>query len=691
MKWRSFLLQFTITIFLAFLSLASSATMVPLKAFEDAQNSSASDVKLARHIHTTMRDLRRGRLSTRNTKTIYSLSKKSEFFDELTPLFRLMHELATKQSNRHNFSDSCNKIKNLDTKNLSIAQDFSSSSLSFCRNLFLAHMVKAKKHKLFSDSQEEFIQSALHKYLHGEYRRQFHSFLQTIPRNTQAHKFISAEISKQALLDKIVPDQEVLSFIEINPELTSFIQHKGLMFSENARHFKNEFRSLANQLTSLIRTEQLEDAGALLSQTFEFYQSNSKYLSSSFAWHSFNLAGKRFIYQKNFKFSEIAFEYALSIAPDSEKDESYFYKLWPHIIQKKYSPAAEIIEQHQLISGIDKRSSKLRYWISKTLFHTGEQKKAKEIYSQIADSEPLSFYGILALKELSLDSPAQISHQIIGKMRAPSSGVNPENLLPTQSFRKKLGRLSTWLDLDLNNYSYSEINDILDSSPEMLFKSGHAQLDSASLPKFLLHQMSYYFNTKKKYLHSFRLIYNALNRTDVKINGHLISSLYPLHYLEKVKSTNKNVDPLVILSLMRQESAFNPRAKSVAGARGLMQLMPATARMMHGRLRNVRLYDADFNIKLGTKYFQRLEKKYNGNLIDTLCAYNAGEGNLKKWKDDIFVFGEDNPLEKIEMIPFSETRKYVKLIYRNLFYYRLLTNDPMVGESLAETLRVSVN
>jgi soluble lytic murein transglycosylase len=55
------------------------------------------------------------------------------------------------------------------------------------------------------------------------------------------------------------------------------------------------------------------------------------------------------------------------------------------------------------------------------------------------------------------------------------------------------------------------------------------------------------------------------------------------------------------------------------------------------------------------------------------------------------VFGEDNPLEKIEMIPFNETRKYVKLIYRNLFYYRLLTNDPMIGESLAETLRVSVN
>lgn len=685
------MLQLTFALLITFSTLSLNAAIVPLKTFKEVQKTSANDVKLARHIHTTMRDLRRGRLSTRNTSTILSLSKKSAFFDELKPLFGLFHELATKQSNRHDFAKTCNQIEDLKTEDLSIAQDFGENALSFCRNLFLAHMIKAKKHEVFSDAQTEFLQKSLPHYLRGEYRRQFHSFLETIPLSTEAHNDISVEISRQARESRIVPDEKVLSFIAIDDKLTAFIQQSGLLFSENARHFKNEFRTLTNKVTSLIRSEELDEAAALLSQAYKFYQSNADYLSSSFAWHNFILSGKRFIYQKNYEFSQIAFEYALAVAPNSEKDESYFYMLWPHIIQKKYAPAVEIINKHNLLSNFEGRDSKLRYWISKSLYHTGDADQAHKLYSQIADSEPLSFYGILSLKELSLKNPAQISHKIIGKMRAPSSGISSDNLVPTEHFRKKLGRLSAWLDLDLNNYSYSEINDILSSSPQELFKSGHSELDSDSLANFLLHQMSYYFNTKEKYLHSFRLIYNALNRTDTKINGHLIGSLYPLHYLETVKKINSNVDPLVILSLMRQESAFNPRAKSVAGARGLMQLMPATARMMHGRMRTVRLYDANFNIQLGTKYFERLEKKYDGDLIDTLCAYNAGEGNLKKWKKDIFVFGEDSPLEKIEMIPFSETRKYVKLIYRNLFYYRLLTNDPMVGESLAETLRVSVN
>lgn len=685
------MLQLTFAIFVVISTFSLNAAIVPLKTFEEVEKTTPNDVKLARHIHSAMRNLQRGHLSTRNTSTILALSKKSDFFDELEPLFTLFQELAKKQSNRHHFAKTCNQIEGLKTDKLSIAKDFGAKALSFCRNLFLAHMIKAKKHKVFSNDQIQFIQRALPYYLRGEYKLQFHQFLETIPRNSAAHKDISEEVSKQARQFGIVPDEKVLSFIKIDSKLTAFIQQNGLLFSENARHFKNEFRTLTNQVTSLIRDEQLDEAAALLSQAYQFYQSNSDYLSSSFAWHNFILSGKRFIYQKNYEFSQTAFEYALAVAPDEEKDESYFYMLWPHIVQKKYGPALEIIKKHNLMSNFEKRTSKLRYWISKSLYHTGTEEQALKLYSQIADSEPLSFYGILALKELSLKKPAQISHKIIGKMRAPSSGIDSHQLIPTEHFKKKLGRLSAWLDLDLNNYSYSEINDILNSSPQELFRAGHTELDANSLSNFLLHQMSHYFNSKEKYLHSFRLIYNALNSSETKINGHLISSLYPLHYLETIKKINSNVDPLIILSLMRQESAFNTRARSVAGARGLMQLMPNTARMLHGRLQTVRLYDASFNIHLGTKYFERLEKKYDGDLIDTLCAYNAGEGNLKKWKKDIFVFGEDSPLEKIEMIPFSETRKYVKLIYRNLFYYRLLTNDPMVGESLAETLRVSVN
>ena len=126
---------------------------------------------------------------------------------------------------------------------------------------------------------------------------------------------------------------------------------------------------------------------------------------------------------------------------------------------------------------------------------------------------------------------------------------------------------------------------------------------------------------------------------------------------------------------MRTESRFQANAKSPVGARGLMQLMPATAKMMSRKVKTRQLYNPKLNIRLGIKYFDRLMKKYEDNLAFTLMAYNAGEGNLRKWKNRIFK--DHELLNVIESVPFQETRKYVKLIFRNLFFYKYLLNkDP---------------
>ena len=132
----------------------------------------------------------------------------------------------------------------------------------------------------------------------------------------------------------------------------------------------------------------------------------------------------------------------------------------------------------------------------------------------------------------------------------------------------------------------------------------------------------------------------------------------------------RDIDPYIILSLIRQESAFNPSARSRVGARGLMQLMPETAKRIIRKLPSQALHNPQTNLKVGIRYFIKLYQKYNKNLIYTLAAYNAGENRVKRWRRQYFK--NHSMLHVIEAIPFKETNLYVKLILRNLFFYKLI-------------------
>jgi hypothetical protein len=175
------------------------------------------------------------------------------------------------------------------------------------------------------------------------------------------------------------------------------------------------------------------------------------------------------------------------------------------------------------------------------------------------------------------------------------------------------------------------------------------------------------------YLSSFKYLYEALDRKEILFNRQLLEMLYPTPYLSDLKSTLKNsgFDPIIVLSLIRQESVFNPEARSPVGARGLMQLMPATAKRFQRSVREKQLVQPKRNMEIGTKYFQQLMKRFDGNLVYVLASYNAGENRVDRWKTT--YFNEDETiLKNIEMIPFLETRNYVKLIFRNIFFYKLL-------------------
>jgi soluble lytic murein transglycosylase len=150
---------------------------------------------------------------------------------------------------------------------------------------------------------------------------------------------------------------------------------------------------------------------------------------------------------------------------------------------------------------------------------------------------------------------------------------------------------------------------------------------------------------------------------------------YPRPYAElfsRHSATNRLSDALV-LSLAKAESSFRADVKSHAGAIGLMQLMPATAKMTAGykgkNYNPLWLVEPDYNIRLGTRHLRELLDRYHQDSVYTLAAYNAGAGAVNRWRK---AFGDLPRDEFIENIPYQETRDYVKKIVAYIGVYRSL-------------------
>lgn len=142
------------------------------------------------------------------------------------------------------------------------------------------------------------------------------------------------------------------------------------------------------------------------------------------------------------------------------------------------------------------------------------------------------------------------------------------------------------------------------------------------------------------------------------------------------------VDKAMVYAFVRQESCFNQRAESSAGALGLMQLMPDTARELAQKLqypfKKQMLKEAEYNLSLGQNYLLKLINMpaVGHNLIYIAVAYNAGPGNLIKWKKQIQT---DDPLLFLESIPSRETRTFAERIIVNYWIYRTLMGQPLLS------------
>jgi len=178
------------------------------------------------------------------------------------------------------------------------------------------------------------------------------------------------------------------------------------------------------------------------------------------------------------------------------------------------------------------------------------------------------------------------------------------------------------------------------------------------------------------------------------LRGHDLDAWsYPVYGLPNWSQVGKPVEKPLVFALSRQESEFDPDAGSSVGAQGLMQLMPATARLVaqkNGVSFDVRrLKNADYNVKLGSAFLGSLVDSFNGSYILSLVAYNAGPRRATEW---LAAFGDPrgghvNPVDFVECIPFNETRQYVQKVMQNLHVYRSRLAPSTVGPMTADLAR----
>ncbi len=163
-------------------------------------------------------------------------------------------------------------------------------------------------------------------------------------------------------------------------------------------------------------------------------------------------------------------------------------------------------------------------------------------------------------------------------------------------------------------------------------------------------------------------------------------ALYPLAYNEPIMAAAQKlkISPLLVLSIVRQESKFDPETRSSVGALGLMQVMPATAAFITPKMEmpNYNLIVPQDNIKIGSWYLAHMHDEVKNDSLLAAASYNAGPGNVSKWVKKI---GFNNPDEFVEDIPFDETQGYVRNVLGNYWNYLRIYN-PAISEKVKNLL-----
>jgi soluble lytic murein transglycosylase len=340
--------------------------------------------------------------------------------------------------------------------------------------------------------------------------------------------------------------------------------------------------------------------------------------------------------------------------------EAKWRVLWEDFRAGRYADAGFGWEETARERPGSDESSKLLYWAGRAYQASGRFDRAEPLYRQVLLGYQNTYYGRRAFEHLS---EIQDQRSSLAAIEAARSGIDLSDALSVDR-----------VDLQTRIVQLYVAGLEKEALREAALAASGRRDDSAFLAL-----AAWIHADRRRNLDAFRTIREAFP-FHVSATGDLLPRpiwelFYPLGYWEPIErySAERGLDPYLVAALIRQESTFNPRVRSHAGARGLMQILPSTGKILarQEKLRyNVSdLYDPEINIRYGTRYLKDVLGSFGGRVDYALASYNAGPHRVRRWTGmDLSIPSE----VFIEEIPFDETRDYVKLVLRNEMLYRRL-------------------
>jgi soluble lytic murein transglycosylase len=642
-----------------------------------------SDIVVAEHLFSIIKLVEKGYVGDDVLKKVEKEPALTKHFSPFVPWLKSIHEVQ-KLKKTPELIAFCGKYSTRAEK-LPLEKVLERVVGNYCRELTIEAIGRdIEKTKNISEESIIYIQQNLKFYLTKKNRKNFAFFIQSLSQKPEILQKVSQEVTTYSVHNGIVPSQEVLQDIVINDQITKLIQDKGF----NPLQHKNVFYAEYGKLIELgYRTLDAKPSEDKVKEHYQFLKNyldlNQDHLPVGMCLSRLNDFAKAVFRAGHSELSRTIIKSIIQKNNKEIQEDAQFFLLWTHISLGQYEDAIKLADTYQLLKKSDEiLDARLKFWIGDALEHTNHAENAIKLYEQIIYNSPLSFYAIIASKRLTIikpDSKAVTFYRDRSLATPAPLSITAKEL--DEDFISSLIRLRAWAKIDtLRMMNLEQKRITRHSMPEFLVKQ---PTDSQLGLKSDLHLItSRVIQASENYLAAFRYLYIALDKKEVVFNRTLLEILYPTPYFDHLRRALKaeSFDPIIVLSLIRQESVFNPLARSPVGARGLMQIMPTTARRIKRGVRDTHLVDPSLNIELGTKYFKGLVKRYDGNLVYVLSAYNAGESRVEKWRD-LYFDSEGTIIKNIESIPFLETRNYVKLIFRNIFFYKLLMEKKELADS----------